>query len=235
MRKNLSFQNIPQHVAIIMDGNRRWAKKRGLPLLAGHRQAAQKTIEPLIEKGQELGVQFMTFWAFSTENWQREKKEVTGLLKIFRQALKTQVERLCQKGVRIKVIGDLSKFPSEIQKGVEEFVQKTQKNQEITVIFALNYGGRDEILRAISRLVAAKIKTRNLDEKFFSSFLDTAGLPDPDLIIRTGGERRLSGFLPWQGIYAELYFTPVLFPDFTPYEFQKAIKFYQKKERKFGA
>lgn len=237
MKRTFRQQNIPQHVAIIMDGNRRWAKKRGLPFLAGHRQAAQKTIEPLVEKATDSGIKFITFWTFSTENWQREKKEIAGLLQIFRQALKTRVARLHKKGVRVNVIGDLSKLPSDIQEKVEEFVRKTQKNQKITAIFALNYGGRDEILRAITRMsnvLPEAGQMSNLDEGTFSSFLDTAGIPDPDLIIRTGGEMRLSGFLPWQSVYAELYFTKVLFPDFTPKEFLKAIKNYQKRKRRFG-
>lgn len=235
MRKKI--KSIPRHVAIIMDGNRRWAKKRGLPIFEGHRVAAEKVIEPLVEKASQMGVSFLTLWAFSTENWQRDRREVEGLLKLFRHQLAKDIEKLHQNGVRILVTGDRSKFPEDIQKGIKEGIEKTKNNKTITVVLALNYGGRDEIIRAIKKM-AKNFKTvkqfNNLTIRQFSSYLDTADIPEPDLIIRTGGEKRLSGFLLWQSEYSELYFTDVLFPDFTPEEFEKAILEYQKRQRRFG-
>ena len=235
---------IPNHLAIIMDGNRRWAKKQSLPVLEGHRVAAEETIESLVEKASEVGISYLTFWAFSTENWQRVKKEVNGLMSIFRKLLAKKIEKLHQKGVRVLTIGDLSKFPQDIQKGIKNGIEKTRDNKKITVVLALNYGGRDEIIRAIekwrskSEIRPACQQGRNpkseITEEEFVKYLDTSKIPDPDLIIRTGGEKRLSGFLLWQSEYSELYFTKVLFPDFNPQEFEKAIFEYQKRQRRFG-
>lgn len=234
----LDPEKIPAHVAIIMDGNRRWAAARGMGPVDGHRQAATKAIEPIVEEAIRLGIKFITFWAFSTENWRRDKQEIEGLFGIFREVLKEKIDKLHQKGVKIKVLGDLSKFPKDIVKQVLKGVEATRGNQKITVTFALNYGGREEILRAIRRMYqkvqSSKFKIQGLSEDTFAQFLDTDGMPDPDLIIRTGGEYRLSGFLPWQSVYSELYFTPVLFPEFSPAEFDKAILAYQQRERRFG-
>lgn len=238
LKLKLDPEKIPAHVAVIMDGNRRWAAARGKGPVDGHRQAAEKAIEPIVEEAARLGIKFITFWAFSTENWRRDKSEIEGLFTIFRRALKQKIEKLNEKGVRVQFLGDVTKFPKDIVKKVTEGVETTKSNDRITVTFALNYGGREEILRAIKKLFdrvqGSKFKVRNLNEESFAQFLDTNGMPDPDLIIRTGGEYRLSGFLPWQSIYAELYFTPVLFPDFSPAEFDKAILDYQKRERRFG-
>src|SRR3990172_8703295 len=228
----------PQHVAIIMDGNRRWAAKRGLGAVDGHRVAAKKTIEPIVERAITLGIKYLTFWAFSSENRDRDKVELSGLFKIFREALKTQVRRLSKKGVRIRMIGDVSWFPLDIVKRVREMVTLTKDNDTITVSFALNYGGRNEILRAVKKLIkeveVGGVSIERVDEAEFSRHLDTIGIPDPDLIIRTGGEMRLSGYLPWQAVYAELYFTEVLFPDFSPKEFDKALEDFSKRDRRFG-
>src|SRR3989304_3089304 len=228
----------PTHVAIIMDGNRRWAAKRGLGAVEGHRVAAEKTIEPIVERAIELGIKYLTFWAFSTENRNRDKVELSGLFRIFREALKTKLQRLSEKGVRIRVIGDVSWFPRDIVGKVKDMISMTKNNRAITVSFALNYGGRDEILRAVKKLfkevASGKIKIEKIDEAEFGKHLDTYGIPDPDLIIRTGGELRLSGYLPWQAVYAELYFTRVLFPDFSPKEFAKALVEYSKRDRRFG-
>jgi undecaprenyl diphosphate synthase len=225
---------IPQHVAIIMDGNRRWAKKRGLPILAGHRQVVNKVLKSLISHAKKLGVKYLTLWAFSTENWQRDKKEVLGLLSLFRDVLKTKIEEANKEGIRLNVIGDISDFPKDIQEGIKKGIAATAQNQEITVNFALNYGGRDEIIRAIKKYQVSSIKYQVLTEETFAKFLDTAGMPEPDLIIRTGGEMRLSGFMSWQSAYSELYFTKTLMPDFTPKELDKAIAEFQKRQRRFG-
>lgn len=231
----MTKKNIPQHVAIIMDGNRRWAKKRDLPFLEGHRVAAEKVIEPLVEKAAKMGVSYLTLWALSTENWRRSKEEIGGLMAIARGLLSRSIEKLNEKGVRILTVGDVSKFPEDIQKGIKWGVEKTKNNKAITVVLAVNYGGRDEIIRAIKKLRdLLQVTSYKLHEKNFSQFLDTAGIPDPDLMIRTGGEIRLSGFLLWQCQYAELYFTQVLFPDFSPKEFEKAILEFQKRKRRFG-
>lgn len=214
---------IPQHVAIIMDGNRRWAKKQGLAAIAGHSHAVEHTVEQLIEHAGALGITHLTLWAFSTENWGREQDEVTGLMQLFRKALMTKVEKFIQKGARLQVIGDVSKFSSDIQEGMKRAIVASKQNTKITVTFALNYGGRDEIQRAVEQ--------GGVD---FAQHLDTAGMPDPDLIIRTGGEQRLSGFLMWSSAYSELYFTDTLFPDFGPEELDSALEEYQRRQRRFG-
>ncbi len=226
--------NIPTHIAIIMDGNRRWAAKKGLGPIEGHQYAAEKAIEPIVERALEKGIKFLTFWAFSTENWKRDKKELKGLFEIFRKGLEEKTEKLDQKGVKLQILGDIAKFPKDIAKKAIEGVKKTAKNDKITVSFALNYGGRPEILRAVKRMLEEKVSSKKLNETIFSSYLDTNGMPDPDLIIRTGGEKRLSGLLPWQSVYAEIYFTDTLWPDFTPSKFDRAIADYQKRTRRFG-
>lgn len=215
--------NIPRHVAIMMDGNRRWAKGKGLSIIAGHAYAVDKIVEQLIERAGELGVEYLTLWAFSTENWGRAEEEVTGLMNLFRKALMTKVERFIAKGAKLKMIGDMSRFAPDIQAGMKEAMKKSEKNDKITVTFALNYGGRDEIKRAVERGGVE-----------FEKYLDTVGMPDPDLIIRTGGEMRLSGFLMWSAAYSELYFTEKLFPEFTKDELDKALEEYQGRQRRFG-
>lgn len=221
-----------KHIAFIMDGNRRWAKKRGLPVIAGHHKGAEM-IEPLVEYAAKSGISIITFWAFSTENWKRGEKEVGFLLKVFREFLKSSVaNRMMKKGVRVKVIGDLTMFPKDIYEEVQALIKKSENNTAVTATFALNYGGRAEILRAVSQM--KKPARSILDEKEFSSLLYTSDMPDPDMIVRTGGEQRLSGFLPWQAVYSELYFVDILWPDFDQNEFQKAIEEYNRRERRFG-
>lgn len=232
------LQKIPKHVAIIMDGNRRWAAKKGLGPVDGHRFAAEKTIEPIVERAIKHGIKYLTFWAFSTENRNRDKMELRGLFGIFKDALKTKVKRLSEKGVKIQVIGNIDWFPGDIPNRVKQMINLTKDNDIITVSFALNYGGRDEVLRAVKKLIKkvelGEIEIKEIDEAEFGKCLDTVGMPDPDLIIRTGGEKRLSGYLPWQSVYSEIYFTDVLFPDFSPTEFDKAIFDYQGRDRRFG-
>lgn len=222
------------HVAIIMDGNRRWAKARGLDPVEGHAYAAEKVIEPIIEHLANLKVPYVTFWAFSTENWKRDEEEINALMKIFRNALGPLATRFMKRGAKMRLLGDINRFPKDIATKTLELMNKTQKNTAITVTFALNYGGRDEILRAVKKVIKDKVKPEDLTEEKFSSYLDTAGIPDPDLIIRTGGEKRLSGYLPWQSVYAELYFTDTLFPDFTPEELDKALAEFARRDRRFG-
>lgn len=219
----LDMARIPKHVAIIMDGNRRWAKAKGLGAVAGHAFAVDSVVEQLVERSGELGITHLTLWAFSTENWGREAEEVKGIMNLFRKALMTKVKTLIQKGARLKMIGDISKFAPDIQEGMKAAMQASEKNDKITVTFALNYGGRDEIVRAV--------KKGGVD---FEKYLDTVGTPDPDLIIRTGGEQRMSGFMMWQSAYSEFYFTETLFPEFGPEQLDIAIEEYQSRQRRFG-
>lgn len=217
-----------------MDGNRRWAKKNKLKALQGHAYVTNHVIEPLVDRCVELGIPYLTLWAFSTENWKRESSEVEGLMELFRKAFAKNAEDLHKKGVKLNVIGDMSKFPKDIQKGVQYWIDLSQKNTSITVTFALNYGGRDEILRAMHTASENGVDFETITQEEFSQYLDTKTLPDPDLIIRTGGEQRLSGYLPWQSVYAELYFTPVFMPDFSPEELNKAVEEFQSRQRRFG-
>lgn len=227
-------QHLPKHIAIIMDGNRRWAKNNKLQALQGHSYVADHVIEPLVDRCIELGIPYLTLWAFSTENWKRDQQEVDGLMKLFRNAFAKSVQDLHKKGVRLKIIGDIDAFPPDIAKQAKEWVEISKNNTKITVSFALNYGGRDEILRGVKKYLAEGNVINDLTEEKFSAYLDTAGIPDPDLIIRPGGEQRLSGYLPWQGVYAELYFTKILMPDFSPIELDKAVEEYQNRQRRFG-
>lgn len=213
-----------------MDGNRRWAKKHGLPVLAGHKKVADEILEPLVERAAARGVSVITFWAFSTENWQRDAREVSGIMRIFRHVVKKRWERLHKNGVRVQVIGDTAKFSSDLRQALEKVVWETRNNKKITAVFALNYGGRDEIVRAIHKLKSPKAVTREA----FSSYLDTTGMPDPDLIVRTGGERRLSGFLLWQSEYSELTFPTFYMPEFTPERLDELLDEYASRQRRFG-
>ena len=237
---NRNQKTIPQHVAFIMDGNRRWAREKGFFPLKGH-QIGEDRIEPIIDKAIELGIPYLTFWAFSTENWQREKKEVEFLLNMFRQDLAKRVDSFHQKNVKIRVIGNIQMFPQDIQQNVNDWMEKTKNNKLITVNIALSYGGRDEIMRAVEKWRAglkfnsAKAKQNSkLKKEDIEQYLDTFGQPDPNLIIRTGGEQRLSGFLLWQSEYSELYFIKTLWPDFTPQKFEEALSEFQKRQRRFG-
>ena len=216
-----------------MDGNRRYAKKHHLNPLHGHIKGEER-IEPLIDYAIAIGIPYLTFWAFSTENWKRNKREVNFLMKMFRNDLEKRVDAFHQKNVRLNIIGNLSLFPKDIQEKTAYWMNKTKNNKTITVNVALSYGGRDEIIRGMQKIRNSKFEIRNLTTHDFSQFLDTAGQPDPDLLIRTGGEMRLSGFMLWQIAYTELYFTKTLWPDFTPKEFEKALLDYQNRQRRFG-
>lgn len=223
--------DIPKHVALIMDGNRRWATHNSLPQFEGHRRG-ESAIEPIIDRSIDLGIKYLTFWAFSTENWNRQPTEVKFLLNLYRHNLDRHVDRFHKKNVKLNIIGNLEHFPRDIVQKTENWIRKTSHNSKITVNIALGYGGRDEIIRAIKKIPSKNLSTLTAEK--FSTYLDTASQPDPDLLIRTGGEVRLSGFLLWQLEYAELYFTDVFWPDFTPNEFNKAIKFFKDRNRRFG-
>jgi undecaprenyl diphosphate synthase len=223
-------QIIPKHIAIIMDGNRRWARAQGLPVLSGHAKVADDILEPLVEYAADKGVEYITFWAFSTENWAREAKEVSGIMQIFRHMINKRWARLHEKGVRIKVIGDISRFAPDIVDSLTRVIEQTKDNKRITAVFALNYGGRDEMLRAIKKVGDPQTVT----DASFSSLLDTKDIPDPEFIVRTGGEQRLSGFLLWQCQYSELYFPSWFMPEFTREKLDEVLEEYATRHRRFG-
>lgn len=236
----MADNSTPKHVAIIMDGNRRWAKKKGMPVVAGHKFVVEELVERLIEHATKRGVEYLTLWAFSTENWKRDAKEVTGVLSLFRWALEKRAKRLIEKGARVQMIGDMSRFPDDIRKGFEKMVEESKDNSKITVTFALNYGGRDEISRSFEKILKSMTNDHfsifnDMVEGLIGENLDTAKMPDPDLIIRPGGEQRLSGFMLWQSAYSELYFTDTLMPDFDESEFDKALEECARRQRRFGA
>lgn len=222
------------HLAIIMDGNRRWAKNRGLPSVEGHKYAAENAIEPLIVRCVELKIPYVTFWAFSTENWKRDEEEINALMNIFRFGLDSLAIRLVKQGAKFNLLGDINRFPKDIAQKSLNLISNSKGNHTITTTFALNYGGRDEIIRAVKKIISKGTKTDEVTEELISQNLDTAGIPDADLIIRTGGENRLSGFLPWQSVYAEFIFTKTLFPDFTPQQLDLALEEFAKRDRRFG-
>lgn len=227
-----------QHVAIICDGNRRWAKQRGWKVFKGHEYAVDHTMDELTDAAIEFNIPYLTFWIFSTENWKRAKIEVDYLMDLFRRIFDEKVEKLHDKDIRVKVIGDRTKLATDIQERIERGEQKTKNNKTLIVTLALNYGGRDEIVRATQQIIAdvkkGELQSENLDEEKFALYLDTVDIPDPDLIIRTGGEQRLSGFMSWQHQYAEFYFPELTFPDFGRDALREAIEEYNHRQRRFG-
>ena len=231
--------DLPRHIGIILDGNGRWAKAHGLPRALGHKKGCE-TLEQIVEDCARLGIAYLTVYGFSTENWKRSSEEVSALMQLFRFYMKKLVQVANRNNVKAKMIGERSRFAPDIQEGIRFLEESTKENSGMEFIFAVNYGGRDEIIRAIHRIVESTEPSRvgevfkNLTEEELSSFLDTAGIPDPDLIIRTSGEFRTSNFLLWQSAYAEYYITDVLWPDFTKEELLKAIENYQKRERRYG-
>ena len=229
--------DFPSHVAIIIDGNGRWARRRMLPRLEGHRQGA-KAVRRAVEFCRRNGIAVLTLYAFSTENWQRPSTEVSGLMELLSQYLDSELDELHSHDIRFRTIGDMSRLPAWLAAKIEAAKEKTSRNTAMTLNIALSYGGRQEILQAALRMSRA-MKEGTLDEESVSEqvlegFLDTAGLPDPDLLIRTGGELRISNFLLWQSAYSELYFTDLLWPDFDELAFMKAVEAYQSRQRRYG-
>lgn len=229
--------NVPNHVAIILDGNGRWAKSKGMPRNYGHVKGCQN-LEKMCEIIMEMGVKYLTVYAFSTENWKRSKEEVDGLMDIFRGYLKRCKKIAKKHNLKIRIIGDPTAFPEDMQQGIRELEEYSSQFDKAEFLVALNYGGRDELTRAMKKMGEA-IKAGELDpaqitEDTVSDYLDTAGVPDPDLMIRTSGEQRLSNFLTWQLAYTEFYFTDVPWPDFDKDELVKAFEKYNKRERRFG-
>ena len=227
---------VPNHIAIILDGNGRWAKKRGMPRSFGHVKGCEN-LEDICEVAKELGVKYLTVYAFSTENWKRSKEEVDGLMKLFRNYLKKCIKISQKNNMRVKVIGDITAFDSDIQESIEKLEDFSKDFTDLHFQIALNYGSRDEITRAVNRMLedqkAGKLETP-VSEDTISGYLDTAGLPDPDLMIRTSGELRLSNYLLWQLAYSEFYFSSKYWPDFTPQDLEEAILSYAGRQRRFG-
>lgn len=227
------LSKIPRHVAIIMDGNGRWAKSRGLPRLAGHR-AGTENIKPVLEACIEVGVKVLTIYAFSTENWARPEGEVQGLFRIMADVISRESRRLHANGVQVRHIGRLEGVSDRLKKAILNAVELTKNNSKITLNVAFNYGGRAEILDAVRRIIADGVVPQDVDEQLFQRYLYTADQPDPDLVIRTGGEMRLSNYLIWQAAYAEYYSTPVYWPDFSKEELINALQVYGQRQRRFG-
>ena len=234
MEENLK---IPAHVALILDGNGRWAKKRGLPRQFGHKKGCE-TLEQVVEDAARLGIRYLTVYGFSTENWKRSAEEVGALMKLFRYYMVRLLKIANENNVRVKMIGDKYRFAPDIIEGIDNLTEGTRNNTGMTFVIAINYGGRDEIVRAARKLVedyrANAKDVASIDESLFAGYLDTAGIPDPDLMIRTSGELRLSNYLLWQLAYAEFYVTDCLWPDFDQKELEKAIVAYNSRERRFG-
>jgi len=228
---------IPQHVAIILDGNGRWAKAKGMPRNYGHVQGA-KAVEVICEEAYKMGIQYLTVYAFSTENWNRPKDEVDALMKLLRNYMKTCLTTASKNRMCVRIIGDKSRLDKDLQDRIAELEEATKNNDGLHFQVAINYGGRDEILRAAKKLAIkvenGELSAEEMTEKLLGEAMDTAGLPDPDLMIRTCNEQRISNFLLWQLAYTELYFTPVAWPDFTKEELIKAIESYNKRDRKYG-
>jgi undecaprenyl diphosphate synthase len=230
--------NIPKHVAIILDGNGRWAKKRMMPRNFGHTQGS-KVVEKICEDAYKIGIKYLTVYAFSTENWKRPKDEVDALFKLLNNYLDTSIKTSKKNNMRVRIIGNKSGLPKEIQEKIKALEEASKANTGLNFQVAINYGSRDEIIRAVKALSedlnAKTITIDDIDENLFSSYLDTADIPDPDLLIRTSGEQRLSNYLLWQLAYTEFYFTDVLWPDFNIDELKRAIEFYSGRKRNFGA
>ena len=229
--------NIPQHIAIILDGNGRWAKKKGMPRNFGHTQGS-KNVERICEDAYKMGVKYLTVYAFSTENWKRPKEEVDVLMNLLRNYMKTCLKTAEKNRMRVRVLGDKTALDDDIRTRIAELEDATKNNDGLNFQIALNYGSRDEMVRAMKKMSLdiknGKIEAEQIDEKLFETYLDTHDIPDPDLMIRTSGEQRLSNYLLWQLAYSEFYFTDVLWPDFTKEDLAKAIEYYNGRDRRFG-
>ena len=237
MYYDIDLDRVPKHIAIIMDGNGRWAKSRMMPRTYGHK-AGVETIRKVVEEAKRLGIKYITLYAFSTENWKRPKDEVSALMKLLVTYLRKELAELDKNDVKINTIGDISKLPQACIDELEKSKEKTKDNKALVLTLALNYGGRADIIDAVKNICAdvkdSKVEIENIDEEMFSKYLDTKDIVDPDLVIRTSGEQRLSNFLLWEVAYSEFYYTDIHWPDFDEEELQKAVYSYQKRDRRFG-
>ncbi len=229
--------SLPRHIAIIMDGNGRWAKKRFMPRSFGHRAGAQ-ALNKLLKEADKIGIEHITVYAFSTENWTRSEEEVSALMGLLREYIDDYIKDNENSNIKIDAIGDLSRLDLELQSKIKKLEEISSHKKGLNLHIGLNYGGRDEIIRAIKKLCLdvgkGSVSENEIDEKLFSSYLDTKDIPDPELVIRTSGEQRLSNFLPWQSVYSEFYFTDKLWPDFDIKELAKAVEQFKNRERRFG-
>ncbi|MBK7870021.1 MAG: isoprenyl transferase [Saprospiraceae bacterium] len=237
LKSQINLEKLPQHIAVIMDGNGRWAKQHNKPRVFGHRNGV-RSVREVTEAAAELGVPYLTLYAFSTENWKRPYTEVNALMGLLVDTLHKEIETLMKNNIRLQAIGDLSKLPSSTHRALLDGIEKTRHNTRMTLVLALNYSAKWEIIEAARKLAqevqADKLDPNAIDEKIFANALSTSGMPDPELLIRTSGETRISNFLLWQIAYAELYFTPVFWPDFRKENLYEAIIDYQQRERRFG-
>jgi undecaprenyl diphosphate synthase len=235
--EKINKAKLPKHIAIIMDGNGRWAKQKGKNRLFGHKNGT-KSVRQVIEGSIEAGIQYLTLYAFSNENWKRPSKEIEGLMNLLISSIESELEELHKNGVKLNIIGDMSRLSDKVQKKVNMAVEKTKNNNKLHLNIALSYSGRWEIVKAVKNIAsdvkAKSIGVNDIDETLFSNYLETAGMPDPELLIRTSGEQRISNYLLFQLAYAEFYFTPILWPDFSKENLYEAIFVYQNRERRFG-
>ncbi len=236
-KEHIDFNNLPRHIAVIMDGNGRWAKKKGALRIFGHRNAVE-AVRDITEGCGELGIKYLTLYAFSTENWNRPKAEIDGLMELLVNTLKQEIKKLTENQVKLITIGDTSHLPGDCQKNLEWAIDQTKNNTGLTLVLALSYSGRWEIIQATKAIakeaLEGKIRMEDINERLFENYLQTSGIPDPELLIRTSGELRISNFLLWQIAYTELYITPTLWPDFRKEHLYEAIWAYQQRERRFG-
>ncbi|MBZ9569390.1 di-trans,poly-cis-decaprenylcistransferase [Patescibacteria group bacterium] len=235
MKRKKKFKKVPYHLVLFPDGNRRWARKRGLPALEGH-SAGRRNFERILTHCQKRGVKVLTVFGFSTENWKRSKEEVNFLMKLFERHLsnKESIKRLLKEKVKVKIIGQKERLSKSLQKVIKKIENLTKNNKKFQLNLAVSYGGRWDILQAVQRIVRKKIPVKKITEKLIEKYLTTAGLPAPDLVIRAGGEKRLSNFVLWQTAYSELYFSEKLWPDFTERDLDRALEEYARRERRFG-
>ncbi|HEY1017284.1 MAG TPA: isoprenyl transferase [Herpetosiphonaceae bacterium] len=234
LQQSIQTQTAPNHVAIIMDGNGRWAKGRGLPRLAGH-HAGTGNIKKIVREAIALGIPYLTLYAFSTENWKRPSWEVRGLMRIMAEFLDRELRELHADGVQLRLLGTLDGVDPRLQARIMDAIQMTSNNTAITVAVAFNYGGRADIVQAVKQIIAGGVNPAEVTDEMITRYLYTAGMPDPDLIVRTSGEQRLSNFLIWQAAYSEYWMTPLLWPDFGPDQFREAIATFAQRDRRFGA
>ena len=233
MRQTIDPHNLPQHIAITMDGNGRWAKSRGKLRVFGHRNGV-KAVRETVEAAAEIGIKFLTLYAFSTENWDRPESEVNALMTLLVSAINNETKTLMDNNIKLSTIGATQNLPQKAKKQLIKAIEKTKNNNRMTLILALSYSGKWEILNAVKELIKKRVNPKNLNEQLFQQYLTTKNVPDPELLIRTSGEHRISNFLLWQIAYTELYFTETLWPDFRKDDFKKAIIDYQNRERRFG-
>ena len=234
---SLDLARLPRHVAIIMDGNGRWAQQRGLTRIEGHKRG-KDAVRAVVETSRRLGISYLSLFAFSTENWSRPRREVDGLMGLLRRYLRTELRKMMKNEIRLVSVGDITRLPSTLREELEQTIDATKDNRRMTVVLAVSYGGREEIVqaaRALARDVRdGRIGPEAIDESVFSGYLSTRGIPDPDLLIRTSGEMRISNFFLWQSAYTEIYVTDTLWPDFDEQHFLEALAHYQRRERRFG-